>query len=543
MLKQIKCSLFTESVITFHKGLNTVVGDDNAANSIGKSTALMIIDFVFGGDDYIRKSDAVQNLEPHEFFFSFEFDKEEFCFMRSTSEYKYVYICNLNFEIGERISVEKFTAYLKEKYKITISDVKFRYIVGRYFRVYGRENLNEKKPIQYFDKETAADSITSLVVLFDKYILIKSLEIQMESLSEEKEVLGKAMKKELIPNITRSLYKQNMKKIEGFNSELTALRNNIEGNLADIEAIISKEILAIQKQRSGLAVQRNAVESRLKRTVENIANKNIDLKSELEQFVDYFPDFNVDQIKKIDGFHSSITKILKDELKETEKELKDKIAGLEASIKEYDEQISEKLQVKNAPKIALNRVVELVASINQLTSENGYYSKKQQIEESISSAKKDLTELREKVLDEICSTINTEMNALNQKIYTDNRRPPILAIHDKRYSFNTFGDTGTGTAYANLIAFDLALLRLTCLPALAHDLPLLKNIEDNAISNIITIYDSFEKQIFIAIDKVDSYGQATVDLIKKRMVLKLSKTKLLFVKDWKTTVKDSTKEG
>jgi hypothetical protein len=533
MLKQIKCSLFTEPVITFHNGLNTIVGDDDAANSIGKSTALMIIDFVFGGDDYMRKSDAVHNLEPHEFFFSFVFGKEELFFMRSTSEYKYVYKCNSNFETGERISVEDFTALLKEKYEIPLADAKFRYIIGRYFRIYGRENLNEKKPIQYFDKETAADSIKSLVVLFDKYTLIKNLEIQLESLAEEKALLGGAMKKELIPNITKSLYKQNAKKIEEYNTELTALRNNIEGNLADIEAIVSKEILAIQKKRSEIAIQRNAIESRLKRTMENITNKKINIKSELEEFMNYFPDFNVEQIKKIDGFHSSITKILKDELKETEKELKDKIADLNISIKEYDEQISEKLQVKNAPKIALNRVVELVASINQLTSENGFFTKKEQVEGSISSATKDLAELREKVLDEICGTINIEMNALNQKIYTDNRRPPIIAIHDKRYSFNTFGDTGTGTAYANLITFDLVLLSMTYLPALIHDLPLLKNIEDNAVSNIISLYDSFDKQIFIAIDKINTYGKETAELIMKNKVLKLSKDKLLFNKNWK----------
>lgn len=287
MLKQIKCSLFTEPVITFYKGLNTVIGDDDAANSIGKSTTLMIIDFVFGGDDYIKKSDAIQNLEPHEFFFSFVFGEEELHFMRSTSEYKYVYRCNLNYVTGERILVNDYTALLKEKYEITLSDAKFRYIVGRYFRVYGRENLNEKKPIQYFDKEPAADSIKSLVVLFDKYTLIKSFETQLESLAEEKALLGKAMKKELLPNITKSLYKQNVKKIEEFNTELTTLRSNIEGNLADFEAIVSKEILAIQKKRSELAVQRNAIESRLRRTIANIANKNIDIKSELEEFVNY----------------------------------------------------------------------------------------------------------------------------------------------------------------------------------------------------------------------------------------------------------------
>ena len=79
------------------------------------------------------------------------------------------------------------------------------------------------------------------------------------------------------------------------------------------------------------------------------------------------------------------------------------------------------------------------------------------------------------------------------------------------------------------------------MPALIHDLPLLKNIEDNAISNIIKIYDSFEKQVFIAIDKINTYGKETADLIKKRMALKLSKDKLLFIKDWKTDKKDSVK--
>lgn len=47
----------------FHSGLNAVVGDEIASNSIGKSTMLMIIDFVFGGEDYIKKNhDTVDQL-------------------------------------------------------------------------------------------------------------------------------------------------------------------------------------------------------------------------------------------------------------------------------------------------------------------------------------------------------------------------------------------------------------------------------------------------------------------------------------------------
>ncbi|OTA65042.1 hypothetical protein [Limosilactobacillus reuteri] len=38
----------TREKIKFHSGLNVVVGGRRGANSIGKSTFLMILDFVFG---------------------------------------------------------------------------------------------------------------------------------------------------------------------------------------------------------------------------------------------------------------------------------------------------------------------------------------------------------------------------------------------------------------------------------------------------------------------------------------------------------------
>lgn len=53
MLKSIFCEKFYNKTLNFTKGLNTVVGDDLATNSIGKSTLLMLIDFVMGGSDFL----------------------------------------------------------------------------------------------------------------------------------------------------------------------------------------------------------------------------------------------------------------------------------------------------------------------------------------------------------------------------------------------------------------------------------------------------------------------------------------------------------
>lgn len=117
MLKKISCNIFLQKEIVFHEGLNAIVGDDIASNSIGKSTMLMIIDFVFGGDDYINKNhDVVDNLGHHDFRFIFNFDNKDYYFIRSTNEYKFVSICNEKFEILQSVTTEELTAWLQEKY-------------------------------------------------------------------------------------------------------------------------------------------------------------------------------------------------------------------------------------------------------------------------------------------------------------------------------------------------------------------------------------------------------------------------------------------
>ena len=50
--------------IRFHHGLNVIMGMDLADNSIGKSSSLLAIDFIFGGNSYL-KSIAVKKLGDH----------------------------------------------------------------------------------------------------------------------------------------------------------------------------------------------------------------------------------------------------------------------------------------------------------------------------------------------------------------------------------------------------------------------------------------------------------------------------------------------
>ena len=67
--------------IRFGPGLNVVLGKENGENSIGKSSALLAIDFVFGGNAYLR-SDGVHHIGDHTIFFTFQFGGKDYYFAR-----------------------------------------------------------------------------------------------------------------------------------------------------------------------------------------------------------------------------------------------------------------------------------------------------------------------------------------------------------------------------------------------------------------------------------------------------------------------------
>lgn len=75
MIKEIFCDKFKKQYVSFKDGLNVVLGDDSGANSIGKSTMLLAIDYMLGGDHYQTKSDILRYVGHHTVFACFEFER------------------------------------------------------------------------------------------------------------------------------------------------------------------------------------------------------------------------------------------------------------------------------------------------------------------------------------------------------------------------------------------------------------------------------------------------------------------------------------
>lgn len=93
--------------------------------------------------------------------------------------------------------------------------------------------------------------------------------------------------------------------------------------------------------------------------------------------------------------------------------------------------------------------------------------------------------------------------------------------HLKSTSLSKQHDSGTGTNYRGLIVFDLAALKLTNVPVIAHDSLLLKEIEIEAVEKILKQYCSFEKQVFIAIDRTATFTEESQKIIDDTAVIRL----------------------
>lgn len=139
------------------------------------------------------------------------------------------------------------------------------------------------------------------------------------------------------------------------------------------------------------------------------------------------------------------------------------------------------------------------------------------------------------------SKINDVMAKLNAFIYGENIVAPVLIVtKPNSYTFGTDMDDGTGTNYKNLILLDLASLKLTELPTIAHDTIVFHNIGQEPMAKILELYNKSEKQIFIAIDESAKYNEIAQKIIENNKILELSGNgNELFGSSWITKTSDS----
>lgn len=511
--------------IRFKKGLNVVLGKNDGENSIGKSSALLAIDFVFGGDTYLE-SDGVKHIGTHTIFFTFEFEGKPYHFARNTSSADDIQVCDESYNLtGTAWKKHEFCDWLKKQYLIDFAGLSFREEVSSFFRIYGKENLNERRPLQGLPGESMQRSIDVLVKLFDRYKDIEAFSTELEEQKKKLSAFKEARRYRFVPDLVggKTKYEENLAQIRSLETELDNLVTETTEihDTEDIEKVRLKSQLDAERLRLETEIQTK--QRRLTLLDMSLESGLYPTEADLSALQEYFPLMNIRKLYEVERYHRKLAKILDNQFSVEKEQVQGEISALQEQLQKVRNQIKELGFVGNVSKEFLDRHSELKGRIDALKAQNDAWLTQQDLQDAKKHADDTLKSAITSILADIERDVNVKMKQFNDSFYSDARKAPRLHFNSyNSYTFETPDDTGTGTNYKGMVLYDLAVLYLTALPAIAHDSLIPKNISDGAIDGIMKIYAGTDKQVFIAFDKQDSYPEGTRRILTDNMVLKLS---------------------
>ena len=535
MLKEIYSTAFKtfkgeiRKPIILNPGLNVVLGANDGANSIGKSSFLMVVDYVLGGEDYIKKCEDIQdNVKGHTICFAFEENKEMKYYSRSTLDNKHVNICNSKYEVVETITLNAYRKILAEMYETGCKDQSFRGMVSTYFRIYQRRNLDENRPIEVAKKASDLGAIDEGIKLVGRFEYMKQLRDKEAETKELKTTLSKSMKHNLFPKITESQFKKNEDQLASLEKQLYDIAHASDEERLEIIGIEKDNIEAINQAKAEVVNcrrQYSKLRAEYRAICNNTSDQFVSFDDDLDLLKMFFPKVDVRKISEIEHFHKKLEGILFQEIEEeksrvgellNQAKMRKESAERELALISRDGRVSDRL---------VNRITEIKAEIDLIKRANQVHQQVKDCKVDIEDFKTQSAQVVHRQLVEIETALNVEMDKLNEYIYQNGRKAPIIHFSDTgdTYTFKTPNDSGTGTSCRGLILFDLAVMTLTKLPILIHDSVIHKQIEDHAFNKLLDLYEQSGKQVFIAMDKQNSFGSVVEKKLEDAAVLHLSK--------------------
>ncbi|ELO0963190.1 DUF2326 domain-containing protein [Pseudomonas aeruginosa] len=540
MLKQIKCNLFNHKQIDFHDGLNIILGDDEAKNSIGKSSALLVIDFAMGGTSLlVDDAGVIKALGDHSYDITFEFKGEPLFVRRSTERPDIVDVCDSNYIKHDEMSLEAYREHLKRLYGLSGLESTFRSIVSPFARIWNKGESDPDHPLAGASKEKLSAGIFRLLDLFERTSDVSVERAALQILKDKKDLIKRSMTAEIIPRITTTQYRSNQKLIKDNAQAISDLKDNFAGAITAYEALFDEKLREIQQSKNELIKQRSLTSARREKLQRDISGLSPRLTANIALVAEFFPEADLERLQQVEQFHKKIGKLVSRELKNELEALLNQESEINESITDLDQKIKLALNLKGTPTDLFAKVFELKEVTDKAREENKFFEQKTSIDESEAASKARLDAIYDQIFLSIESSINSELEEFNKIVYGPERNPSQLRIKNaKSYSFTSPLDTGTGKSYAGLVGFDIAVLSLTNLPFIIHDSMIYKNIEISATENIIRILSAFKKkQIFLAFDEAKKFNTETQKTLQSNKVLQLNRNQLLYIKDWRTKEK------
>lgn len=511
--------------IIFDKGLNVILGKNDGAMSIGKSSALLAIDFVFGGDTYI-KSDGVEQEGNYTIYFTFKFNDKKYRFARNTGSADKIHILDEQFNpTGNVYTKAEFTDWLKMQYGIDFVGLSFRTTLSSFFRIYGKSNTDEHMPLRGIPGQDMEKSINTLLALFDKYEDIEEFKSSVTGHKNRLKAFQDARKYDFISNLVGGTkkYEENLEKIKDLEHTLGTLTEKVEKGHTEDEIEKNKIKSGLITAKMNIEADIQAKERKLRLVDMSLEYGLYPTEADMLSLQEFFPQVNLRKLYEVERYHQKLAKILDAQFADEKGIITAEIESLKGQLNEIKTQIKELGFVGNISKEFLDRHSEITGEIHALRVQNQAYLTLKELQNAKNKAEDTLKKSIEFILRDIETKLNYQMKVFNDTLFDTPRKPPHLRFNKyNSYTFETPNDRGTGTNYKGMIVYDLAVLFTTALPAIAHDSLLFKNLEKGVEDGIIKIYSSTDKQVFIAYDKQGDCRPETQKILEDNCVLRLS---------------------
>lgn len=178
----------------------------------------------------------------------------------------------------------------------------------------------------------------------------------------------------------------------------------------------------------------------------------------------------VRKLYEVERYHRKLAKILDGQFSVEKEQVQGEIVALQEQLQAVRGQIRELGFVGSVSKEFLDRHSELKGRIDALKLQNEAYLTLLDLQDARKKADNMLKSAITSILVDIEHDVNAKMKEFNDSFYADARKAPRLHFNNyNSYTFETPDDTGTGTNYKGMVLYDLAVLYLTALLAIAHD--------------------------------------------------------------------------
>ncbi|MDR6938669.1 DUF2326 domain-containing protein [Arcanobacterium hippocoleae] len=529
-------------VINLHTGLNIVEGADEAQNSIGKSTLLQIIDFVYAGKDFLD-SDAVrlpQAVGHHAIHFSLRLHDKDHHFVRATDRPGFVtrYHDPNWQELDRDYELSEYQQFLLDEYGLGDTGGTWRELVGRFSRVDERDMALLDRPLAAAARANDIDGAKALLRLFGAYEEIDKIQSRYDQVRKEVDALN-AMAKGKYSNYIKFTTKKErdaaQRELLQARSEAKQLRTHADLDLFETERQARHEQAQRRAELRPLTQQLDAINSRLAIVNATLSGQTRITTRDLEEFYEFFPNANRESLETIEYYHHQLTGILEDQLHEQQHHYQAQAAQLQIAIDNLQAQILALGESVRLDDEVYDQSAEIQAKINRLEEQIHTFDHNQELKKESKQLKQEIDEAIPNTLGHLADTINAQMKTVNDALYPQqHRKSPLFtfkaATKGVSYTFDHNGDTGSGAKAKNLIVFDLATLHSTPLPFLIHDSAIIKPVAFAPVRELLNIYaDSSTftsganepKQVFFSFDATKAYGTGAEDSVAKNQIIHL----------------------